>query len=237
MNGRRILVAAAAAAAVACTSIAAHADEESGLAVGLRVGAAAPFGNADSTTSMSAFQRAMVPVWFDVGYRFNRTFYLAAFYQYGVTFPASNGCGADPNNAVSARAGDPGLIVPGQQSTCDGRDQRFGLELHIHLLPKALVDPWIGIGLGYEVSTLDYSTGASASTTSFQASGPAADLQLGLDLRFSKRVPFGPFIDLSASQFVTENYYDANGSAQGPVTFNSTLHGWATFGLRMQFNL
>jgi outer membrane protein W len=237
MNGLRILVAAGAAAALACTSILAHADEESGVAVGVRVGGAIPFGNSDAEDTMSNAQRAMLPVWFDAGYRFNRHIYLAVFYQYGVTFPASNSCGTGPATQAQLPTLDPAVIQSNGQTTCDGRDQRFGLELHYHFTPKEFVDPWIGLGLGYEVSTLDYSTGASASASSFQASGPMVDLQLGLDLRFSKLIPFGPFIDLSLSEFGTESYYDANGASTGPVTFNTSVHGWATFGLRVQFNL
>jgi hypothetical protein len=246
MNGLRILVAAGAAAAVACTSISAHADEESGVGVGVRVAGAIPFGNSDTADTMSDSQRAMLPIWFDLGYRFNRNVYLAVFYQYGVTFPPSNHCSsgpATPGQLTNGGVGGSGLdsaLVPsagGGQTTCDGRDQRFGLELHYHFMPKEFVDPWIGLGLGYEVSTIDYSTGAAAYTSSFQASGPMLDLQLGLDLRFSKLIPFGPFVDLSLAEFGTESYYDDNGVSTGPVTFTTSVHGWATFGLRVQFNL
>jgi outer membrane protein W len=237
MNGLRITLAAGVAAAIACTSLAwthtAHADEESGLAIGARVAYAVPFGDSqeqvhpDGTTttiSMSNFQRGMIPIWFDLGYRFNPSVYLGLFYQYAPTVPATHSCSAPGLNSLSG------------QTTCDGYEQRFGIDLQYHFLPKEFLDPWVGLGLGMEMSLLNHSTGTSQDTGSFQAWGPQADLQLGADLRVSKRIPFGPFIDLSVAQFGTENTYDSNNNGS-PLAFNKKTHGWFTFGLRAQFNL
>ena len=65
----RAVLAAGVAAAVACTSTAARADEESGVAVGLRIGGGIPFGNAYAGEGFSNFERASFPIWFDAGYR------------------------------------------------------------------------------------------------------------------------------------------------------------------------
>jgi hypothetical protein len=234
MNGLRILAAGGVAAAIACTSMAAHADEESGVSVGVRAGYAIPFGNAESGVTMNALQHGMIPAWFDAGYRINRKIFIGAFYQYGVTLPLTNSCSFPPSvpgALVATAQGKAG------QTTCDGRDQRFGLEVAYHIRPKEQIDPWIGLGLGWEFTTLDYSTGAAAAVSSYQMSGFSADLQLGADLRFSKVVPFGPFIDVSLSSFGTASYYDANGVGYGPETFSSSVHGWVTLGARVQFDL
>ena len=230
-------LAAGVAAAIACTSLSwtrtARADEESGLAIGARVAYAVPFGDAQqevrpdgttTTTSMSSFQRGMIPIWFDAGYRFNPSIYLGLFYQYAPTVPPTNNCAAPGLSSVSGR------------TTCDGYEQRFGVEVHYHFRPKEFVDPWVGLGLGMEMSQLNHSTGTSQDTGSFQAWAPQVDLQLGSDLRLSKLIPFGPFLDLSLAQFGTENTYDPNNNGS-PVAFNKTIHGWFTFGLRAQFNL
>ena len=63
-----------------------------------------------------------------------------------------------------------------------------------------------------------------------------ADLQLGLDLRFSKLIPFGPFIDLSLSEFGTESYYDANGNGLGARRSARRCTAGLTLGVRAQFN-
>ncbi len=234
MNGLRILAAGGIAAALACSSATAHADEETGVSVGVRVGYGVAYGDAEKGTSMQSFQRGMMPVWFDAGYRISPRIFLGAFYQYAPTFPATNSCsfpGSVPAGLVGTASGANG------QTTCDGRDQRFGVELAYHVLPKDLLDPWVGIGLGWEFSTLDYSTGPAAAVSSYQMSGFTADLQLGADLRYSKVVPFGPFVDLSLSSFGTASYYDANGVGYGPQTFSTNIHGWATFGVRAQFDL
>lgn len=239
MNGLRITLAAGVAAAIACTSLSwtreARADEESGLAIGARVAYAVPFGDAqqqvlpDGSThneSMADFQRGMIPIWFDLGYRFNPNMLLGLFYQYAPTVPPSHNCqfpATTPN-------------VSGE-TTCDGFEQRFGLQFHYHIRPKEFIDPWLGLGVGVEQSQLNWSSaGGNGATGSFQAWAPSVDLQLGADLQVSKRIPFGPFVDLSLAQYGTENNYDANNNGS-PVAFNKTIHGWFTFGLRAQFNL
>jgi Autotransporter beta-domain len=237
MNGLRITLAAGVAAALACTFVTfgneavAHADEETGLAVGLRVAYAIPFGDAQTTTlggssvttSMYSLDRGMLPVMFELGYRFTPSVYVGLFYQYGVTFPPSNGCYSYNSSPAAG------------QGSCDGYDQRFGVDLQYHLRPHAFVDPWIGLGLGWEMTQLNLSA-ADATQSSFQAWGPQIDLQLGADLRFSHRIPFGPFVDLSLSEFNTESKYDSNNNGS-PVAFNGTVHGWVSLGLRAQFNL
>ncbi len=245
MNGLRLTLAAGVSASLSCTCLArvAHADEESGLAVGLRVAYGIPFGDAQqftsgsaqtlgtngNTTSMASFQRGMLPIWFDLGYRFNRNVYLGLFYQFAPTFPPSGNCAVSPGTSASG------------QTTCDGFEHRFGIDLQYHILPKELVDPWIGLGLGYELAQLNLSQGAGGDTGSFQAGGPQADLQLGADLRFAHAVPFGPFIDVSLAELGTENDYAANGhgpnGGSSAVSFNTKLHGWVTLGIRAQFNL
>jgi opacity protein-like surface antigen len=233
MNGFRITLAAGVAAAVACTSAVAHADEETGLAVGLRLGYAIPFGDAQSNTvngtstnvSMASYQRGWFPFWFDVGYRFTPSIYLGLFYEYGPTFPKSGNC----------YVYNPGPAAAGEV-TCDGFSQRLGLAFNYHIRPHELLDPWVGIGIGWEMAQLNYAQGASADTFSFQTWGPEADLQLGLDLRFSHRIPFGPFVDVSFSEYNTESKYNAD--IQGSdVAFGDRLHGWVTLGVRAQFDL
>jgi len=231
MNGLRITLAAGVAAALACTVVdKAHADEETGLAVGLRVAYAIPYGdaqtttlnNTSTTTSLSTLDRGALPVWFDLGYRFTPSIYLGLFYEYAVTFPASNNCYQ---------------YLPGVSGgvTCDGSDQRFGIDLQYHLRPHEFLDPWIGVGLGWETTQLNLAT-SQGDVSSFQAWGPTADLQLGADLRFSHRIPFGPFVDASISEFNTETSYDANRNGS-PVAYSGKVHGWLTLGVRAQFNL
>jgi hypothetical protein len=237
MNGLRITLAAGVAAAIACTCFAtpARADEQSGLAVGFGIAGAVPFGNAhsaangvatSSTISMQSMDRASLPFWFNLGWRFSPRTYLGLFYQYAPTFPPSNKC-AMPYAPANGVAGS---------TTCDGSNQKFGVDFAYHIRPKELVDPWIGIGLGYELNNTNYSTGASSDTMNWQLGGLMADIKLGADLRFSKVIPIGPFVDLSVSQYNTENVYSPNQSSTS-VPFSGALHGWFTAGLRAQFNL
>jgi outer membrane protein W len=234
MNGLRITLAAGVAAALACTSFAsaAHADEESGLAVGVRVAYAIPFGNAHNASSdpgstaisMKDLDRGALPVTFDLGYRFSPSTYLGVFYTFAPTFPPSGNCRTPLPNTTAG------------ETTCDGNDQKIGIDFQYHIRPKAFLDPWVGIGVGYEINQLNTSTGASSDTSSYQTDGFLVDLQLGADLRVSHRIPFGPYIDFSAGQYNTENVFTPNGHGV-PVDFSGTLHEWLTLGLRAQFNL
>jgi hypothetical protein len=234
MKGLRITLAAGVAAALACTSLTASADEVSGLSAGLRLGYGFPFGNASSSTTLSDFSGGQAPFWFDLGWRFNRNLYLGAFYQYAITSPPSHLCGSGG----------------GAAATCDGNDQRFGIDFAYHILPEQLADPWVGLGVGYEVARNNYTNSSSSDQHSIVVDGwQYIDIQAGLDLRFAKRVPFGPFVDFSFGQYnwahgvgPNENPSGVCGGAgtvgsPGGCTIASSLHEWLTLGIRAQFNL
>ena len=224
MNGLRFTLAAGIAATLACTSLPARADAERGLSAGVRLGYAVPFGDAQSGQSLQGLQRGMLPVWFDLGYRFSRHVYLGVFYQYAPTFPYKT---------CSNPLGQP---VGGGQS-CDGNDQRFGIDLHYHILPKEMIDPWVGLGVGYEISRKNFGATAAADSESYVLNGfQFVDLQLGADLRFVDRIPFGPFIDLSFGEYSNASRVDTNGNSTG-VGIGTAVHEWLTFGVRAQFNL
>jgi hypothetical protein len=230
MNGLRTTFAAGVAAALACTASAtlatqAHADEEKergkGLAIGVRVAYADALGSVDSHQDLHALQRTAIPFWFDLGWRFNPKWFLGVFYQYMPTIPPAH-CLGDTVN------GEP---------TCDGNDQRFGIELAYHILPHKLVDPWIGLGVGYEFMRLNSANGTGGDSQSFLANGMQIfDVQVGADLRFVPRIPFGPFLDMSLGQYFKESSLDANGNSTA-LNFSPALHEWFSLGVKAQFNL
>jgi len=222
MNGLRITFAAGVAAAVACTSLPARADSESGLAIGVRTGYGAPLGNAYQGETLASFQGGMLPFWFDLGYRFNPHWYAGVWYQYGITAPPTGPCAQQ---------------FPG--GTCDGNDQRFGINVHYHILPDQFVDPWVGLGIGYESARINVDNANGAGETSFIASGVQfLDLQVGADLRASDKIPFGPFIDLSFGQYGAFSDKDANGNSTSVTgNYQTSMHEWLTLGIRGQFNL
>jgi hypothetical protein len=220
MNGLRITLAAGVAAALACTSLSARADEERGLSAGVRVGYGAPIGNAYTGKSLGDLQGGANPWWFDLGYRFNPHFYLGAFYQFAMTYPPNHTCGTSPS---------------GVAQSCDGNYQKFGIDAMYHILPKSLVDPWVGLGIGYEITRINYESNPGNETNYVARGWQYVDIQAGLDLLLSKRIPFGPFVDLSFSQYAYAHTGDQNGNTTD-VFIPSTVHEWLTVGLRGMFN-
>jgi hypothetical protein len=208
------------ALAIACASLPAHADEEQGLAVGFRTGVGFAMGKAYSLqgagdTSLASFEGGQWPFWFDLGWRFNPNWYAGIWYQFGMTHPPNATC-----------------------QSCDGNDQRFGIQAHYHIMPTQLVDPWVGLGIGYEVARLNQGNSASQGETSVIAHGfQYLDLQLGADLRFSKVVPFGPYLDFSLGGYSGASVKDVNGNSADVPGFSGGTHEWLELGVRAQFNL
>ena len=220
MKGLRITLAAGVAAALACTSLSARADEERGLSAGVRVGYAIPVGDAYTNRSLGDFAGGANPWWFDLGYRFNPHLYVGAFYQFAMTYPPNHTCGRTPG---------------GVAQSCDGNYQKFGVDAAFHILPTHLLDPWVGVGIGYEISRTNFFANPGNETNYVARGWQYFDIQLGADFLFSRRIPFGPFLDLSFSQYSYASNGDQNGKS-ADAYIASTLHEWLTLGIRGQFN-
>lgn len=193
----------------------AYADEERGLSIGLRTGYGAAVGDAASGRSLASVEGWMLPLWLDVGYRIFPELLVGAFVQYGITSPPSSEC---------------------PLSSCIGDDLRIGVEAEYHLRPHATVDPWFGLGVGYEWARVVSATSGSADEAITWLSGfQFVDVQLGADFRVLHPFPFGPFLDASLGEF---NSMTTN--ATGVTTnlpYGTALHGWIILGVRGRLEL
>ncbi len=216
MKGFRMTVAAGIAAAIALGSQTARADEQSGFSLGLRTGYAIPMGAARSGLSLGNLDGGMIPFWLDFGYRFNPNFYLGVYFQYGLTDPPTHSCGSGV--------------------TCDGNDLRGGIDVTYNFLPARTVDPWLGLGISYEATRVFQTDLSNTETSQIFHGFNYVDVQGGLDLRFLRRLPFGPFFDLSFGQYSKQSYVDANANSTD-VPMQSKLHEWLTLGIRGRFDL
>ncbi|HEY8039520.1 MAG TPA: hypothetical protein VIF15_06990, partial [Polyangiaceae bacterium] len=124
-----------------------------GVEVGLRTGYAIPLGqiqglppNAPAgapTADLSKVFSGVIPIWVDAGYRLNPNIYIGAFFQYGI------GLVNTANDAT------PGCAQSGV--SCSASDMMFGIDAHYHLMPDQTIDPWVGLGVGYEIASLSAS--------------------------------------------------------------------------------
>ena len=166
----------------------------------------------------------MVPIWVDLGYRVGPRLYLGVFGQYAF--------GLSPHGYCD-RALD-----------CSESVTRFGANAHYHFLPDALIDPWVGLGFGYEFFSFKVSGTIPVVQWDIDASGTEsgfefANFQLGGDIRLSPSFALGPFIAFSLAQYSSATG-GANIGMSGPTSVNEgiqdkKLHSWLMFGMRVVY--
>lgn len=175
---------------------------------GFRLGFALPMGNVDGLTgdSLGATVGILMPLWIDFGARIGDHLYVGPYGVFGV---GSDG-GADSACGCA--------ILYGQA----------GLNALYHLLPNERVDPWFGVGGGYEGLVID--AGSSPGL-----GGWAADVEAGVDFGLGpSRTKLGPFAAFSLGQFDSPGTYSRPGSTT-PSQAPSALHGLLTLGVRVSW--
>jgi len=188
----------------------ANAVPASGARFGIRTGLARPIGSAFAgSSSMSDTIYGYVPIRLDAGVRIARHFYVGVDAQLAPIIPA--GCTTG--------------------FSCSGMDTRLGVMVAYHLLPTKLVDPYIGIGVGYEI----LHTSRSVGTTSVDITARGFELingDLGADVRIGRSWRVGPVISGSVARYtsVAVNGIDS-------TDFTTMLHAWAMVGVRGAFDL
>jgi hypothetical protein len=209
---------------------------EQGILIGLRAGYGIPFGTAygvrDATTGtiqnakLSDQIKGMFPLSVEIGYWFEANWYVGGFFQYGI--------GLVQSNAICSTV------------SCSTSDLRFGLSVHYHFLPGEIIDPWVGIGAGYEI--LNQSASGTILGVAFNVSGNLSgwefgNAQAGVDLNLSPMFSVGPFVEFAVAQYSSGSIsFSAGGGPQqsGSSSIdNKTIHEWLNFGLRfaMHFSI
>ena len=197
--------------------------EGTGIEAGLRVGYSVALGKAtgDSADDLSRVVSGQLPLWIDLGYRVIPQLFVGAFAQYGFGF-----LGGDFDMACSSSG-----------VSCSSSDVRLGLEVHYHPAPQHTVDPFVGLGFGYEwLSISAERSGVSASGTihGFEL----LNLQAGIDFVATEGLHLGPALSFALSQYDSVSAdcsANANclplSNASGSVP-NKALHEWFMFALR-----
>jgi outer membrane protein len=175
---------------------------ERGPSLGFRSGYGKSFGTAVDSTAESSLIQGMIPFWVDIGYRLNPKLYLGGYFQFALG------------------------MVPGDCPGCSANVVRFGFNLHYHLLPGDDYDPWVGIGVGYEILNLNlYPGSGSASLRGFEV----PNVQFGVDIRATDNLSAGPFITFALAEYTSASGYAVSG-------VDKKLHQWLIFGVRAVFD-
>jgi outer membrane protein len=185
------------------------------LELGLRTGLLLAFG-ADfrglGPTASSRYQ-SFVPAELDLGFRFASGLFLGAYFQYGAALGKSCATGA----------------------TCSAHLIRFGADAQFHLRPREPIDPWVGLGIGYDIGTFSQAP-AGVQTTNTLRGLELFHLQGGVGFRVAPALRIGPFLQLALGRY-TAATASQGGFDLGADIQNQSLHELLTLGVRGSFEL
>lgn len=198
-------------------------------AIGLRLGYGVPLGSAaknddGSSNKMSDGFGGQVPIWLDLGYMVTPNLMLGLYGQYGF------GSVSGQLKSICDQASAAGV-------SCSVSDIRFGVQAHYHFSPAEKIDPWLGLGVGYELLKISLSgDGGDGSIT--DKGFEFANLQGGVDFKVLPSFGVGPFVSFSFGQYGSTSTSGAftDFGAGGDIT-NKAIHEWLTFGARGAFTL
>ena len=217
--------------------------DRTGFEAGLRVGATLPVGKAGRDAfgvgrDLKDLTAWRAPVWIDVGYHFSDVMTFGAYAQIGV------GGNGDACERLQSSGAEMAELRGGD---CDWSDIRLGAHGQWRLAPGAAVDPWLGLGLGYEwlsyrtaliADITDPATGntqAVALRIAERLGGPELLLQGGIDFQVDDSLRIGPYASATFGKYLGDEYdcgivtadCPAGSSVEGPA-----FHSWLGLGLR-----
>jgi hypothetical protein len=195
-----------------------------GLQIAVDLGYAMPFGQLDggSSVGVDGIRRPNTLARFygpqglgalEVGAKVHDHVYVGAYLAGsvgGAGTELSTDCGA---SNVSCRTG---LV-------------RYGVAFRFHFRPARTLNPWAGVGLGFERASLDIR--APRGPALLETSGFEAPLSLGMDVRLSRYVGIGPKLDVTVAQYWSVKIELPNRVDAGKLQ-NQDVHAWVNLGVR-----
>jgi len=188
--------------------------------LGLRLGYGIPMGEAAKDSNLNDAVSGMIPIWLDLGYFVTPNIMVGLYAQYGILM------------IPDAEAGSTGGCPDG--ADCSGSDLRFGLQGQYHLSPGESLNPWFGLGIGYEILSTSFSAGGTEADGSFKGL-EFLNLQAGADFKVADSVGIGPFVSFSLGQYSSgEVNVPGVGQVDGDIE-EKGLHQWLVIGVKGSF--
>src|SRR4051812_36245256 len=169
-------------------------DDGSGFSLGVRAAFAWPYGGLDDSTDVAQVINNLVPVRIDAGYWINRNIYVGLYGHYGFAF----------SNCNLGRS-------------CSAHDLNFGIEGIYNLAPTQMIQPWVGLGFGYEILNLN----SSGDETTFKGL-ELGNVELGFDFAPSKNMTIGVF----GAVPIYSKYTSFSANGQSNDIGNQVVHRW-----------
>jgi len=207
-----------------------------GFQAGVRVAYTDGVGVVYKGVHLSDASSGALPLLVDVGWRIAPELYVGVYGQYAPVFLKTY--------ALTCPSG----------SSCTAQDWRFGVEADYHFAPRFTLDPYVGLGVGYEVlhtslrGVTPVLQGNNLLLATVQESftdrgWEFVALTSGLDWRFCESLGAGIFWLVTVGEY---NVQAASGTATSPGMPQETLsfapiqfapHALVFVGLRGTFNL
>jgi len=196
--------------------------------LGLRIGYGIPMGSISDyefgTEKLSDTFSGQVPIGIDIGYKITQKITLGLYGQYAF------GLVGGKFGNVCERGSSLGV-------TCSASDLRIGVQGQYHFLPMETVNPWVGLGVGYEWLRFGFNSPDSVGTVTAKGIEFAA-FQAGLDYQLTSKLGIGPFASFSMGQFSSKSTSGGTDGLPGAGDIaKKTMHEWLTFGVRGTYNL
>jgi hypothetical protein len=209
------------------------ADSSGSVHVGVRTGYGIAFGKIQGASTRTVgsmtvtardvdvndFYVGMIPIWIDVGIFATQDLMLGLYGHYGV------GLIADPE-----RPRDPGCPP---STDCSGSVVRVGIHGQYHLSRGQALDPWFGVGFGYERASVTLNS-AGGEVTATMSGVEFVNFQAGVDFEVAPRVAIGPFVSFSLGQYSSLSYAPIQGDFPDDIP-SKALHEWLVFGVHSAF--
>lgn len=211
---RTSLMSLSLAAVVLASGSALAAEDQGGLELGARLGYGIALGKAAKDQPMSDGLKGQIPIQIDVGYRINPNIYAGAYFMYGIGLLNKDKLNCD---------------------SCSGSDMRFGIQAQYHLMPAETFDPWIGLGIGYEIASFS-SSSALGDVKSSSKGMEFIHVQVGGDYKVSPNLAIGPFATFAIGQY-SSGTVEVGGNSKSDDIQDKELHQWLMLGVRGSFRL
>jgi outer membrane protein W len=186
------------------------------LQLGVRVGGAFPAGEIQDGYPLGNLVDRTLAVGLEVGWRFWNHLTVGVHGEYGFgTLDAAVERDCDFFGA-----------------TCSASTIRAGIQALYTLWPDSRIDPWVGLGFGYEWVRYTQENVAVSATLGYRGF-EWVRVQAGVDFRFG-RFAVGPYASYGVGVF-SERSLDMTDSSTSEPVENEAEHGWLDAGVRGLF--
>lgn len=185
--------------------------KDTGFVFGIRPSLALPLGNSRHNAATATQPAYDVPLSGVVSYSLIIAVDGGYFFTPKLYLGVYAGYGFASTGNVSSTCSD-------SNTSCSASQVVFGVRGEYRFRPKEVFDPWAGVSAGYEVLNLTAVDGSGSTVASSADHGFDLGGELGFDVRVKHFWGFGPWASVSAGHYWQSEL---------------TIHGWASFGLRL----